>query len=198
MTECPHQVGSPEHKTAYLTSFGTETQHKASHQLSTGCQFSSGGQRHRKAQVTSAGNASCPTDTRPATSDTITLITLIASIRAAGEITEGNRGLGLKHFLIKLMNCSLTLCLSLTSQRELPARCLLSQWTRCRAGSSHLLINCSSCCSPNKGSLKSSASPQLLTAAKHPMPGMNPECFQPLLDSGARTWSFFLECSAQG
>lgn len=37
---------------AYLTAFVTETRRKASHQLSTGRQFSSGGQRHRKAQVT--------------------------------------------------------------------------------------------------------------------------------------------------
>lgn len=176
----------------------TETQHKALHQPSIGCQFSSGGQRHHEAQVTSAGNASCPADTRPATSDTITLITLIASVRAAGEITGGSCGLGLKHFLIKLMNCSLTLRLSLTSQRELSPHRLLSQQTCCRARSSHLLINCSSCCSPNKRSLRSPTSPQLLTATKHPTPGMNSERFQPLLAYGTRTWSLFLECSTQG
>lgn len=66
--------------------------------------------KHRETQVTSAGNASCPADTVPPTSDTITLITLIASIRAAGEITRRSHGLELKHFLINLMYCSLFLC----------------------------------------------------------------------------------------
>lgn len=133
---------------------------KPSEQSHTSPQFSSGSHRQHKAQVTTAGNASCPTGTRPAASDTTTLITSIASSSAAAEIMRGSHGLGLKHHLITPTNCSLTLCLTLTSQRELPAQHLLSQWTHCRARSSHLLINCSSwCCSPNEGSLRSLPAP---------------------------------------
>lgn len=79
-----------------------------------------------------------------------------------------NHGLGLKHHLITPTNCSLTLCLTLTSQRELPAQHLLSQQTHCQARSSHLLINCSSCCcSPNEGSLRSLPAP-----GSSPLPGI--------------------------
>lgn len=135
----------------------------------TSPQFSSGSHRQCKAQVTTAGNASCPTGTRPAASDTTTLITPIASSRAAAEIMGGSHGLGLKHHLITPTNCSLTLCLTLTSQRELPAQHLLSQRTRCQARSSHLLINCSSwCCSPNEGLLRSLPAPGSL-----PLPGIH-------------------------
>lgn len=98
--------------------------------------------RSAQAQVTTAGNASCPADKWYHFNYTN------SSSRAAAEIILGSHGLRLKHHLITLMNCCLTLCLTLSSQRELPAQHLLSQRTHGRARSSHLLINCSSSCAP--------------------------------------------------
>lgn len=168
MPERPHHGGSPEHDMAPVGVPSCWKPASRATAASASPQPSSGSQRQHKARVTTAGNASRPADTRPAASDTNTVITPTASSRGAAEITEGSHGLGLKHCLITLTNCSLTLCLTLTSRRELPAQHLLLQRAHCGARSSHLLINCSSCCcSPNEGSLRSLPAP-----GSSPLPGI--------------------------
>lgn len=132
--QCPHQGGSLEHDMPSVWGFMPNPVSRAT--------AASTSPRSAQAQVTTAGNASCPADKWYHFNYTN------SSSRAAAEIILGSHGLRLKHHLITLMNCCLTLCLTLSSQRELPVQHLLSQRTHGRARSSHLLINCSSSCAP--------------------------------------------------
>lgn len=131
--QCPHQGGSLEHDMPSVWVASCQTQWAEPQQPPP-----APGQLRQpeaaQAQVTTAGNASCPADKRYHFNYTN------SSSRAAAGIILGSHGLRLKHHLITLMNCSLTLCLTLSSQRELPAQHLLSQRTHGRARSSHLSL----------------------------------------------------------